>query len=129
MPSHVHKGRTSDDPSDLRIVAMLCLPSIIGTAFFLTGAIVLQVFGPGDAPPVEFGESTAPDRIEAAIGLFLPRSLTSNAVAPGRIEARAIERRSPIEFVVASHFPPGVGFGLEGGVHGQPEPQRRSDDL
>lgn len=70
MPSsHVDNGRTSEDISDLRIVAMLCLPSIIGTAFFLAGAIVQQVFGPGDAPPVEFGEPTAADRIKAAIGM------------------------------------------------------------
>ena len=38
---------------------LLSLPSIVGTAFFLTGAIVLEIFGPGAAPAngeVPYGE-------------------------------------------------------------------------
>jgi hypothetical protein len=70
MPSSHDNSRTSP-AHDFGVVLLLCLPSIVGTAFFLTGAIVLQVFGPGDAPPMNWGEATAADNVKMAIGGFV----------------------------------------------------------
>ena len=51
----------------LGLVALLSSPAIVGTGFFLTGAIVSKVFGPGHAPdPTR--EFTSADHIELALG-------------------------------------------------------------
>jgi hypothetical protein len=47
------------------------LPAIVGTAFFLTSVIVSEIFGPGVAPPVSFGEPTGADRLKDALGFGL----------------------------------------------------------
>lgn len=56
-------------------VALLSLPAIVGTAFFLTGVIVTEIFGPGVAPPVSFGEpeptGAAYLKMALGFGLFL----------------------------------------------------------
>ena len=49
----------------------LSLPTIVGTAFFLTGVIVSEIFGPGVAPADPFREPTVVERLKMALGFGL----------------------------------------------------------
>ena len=50
---------------------MLSLPTIVGTAFFLTGAIVLKIFGPGVAPAIQYGEVSYGERLKNTLGFYV----------------------------------------------------------
>jgi hypothetical protein len=72
-PTHTQRENPSAGSNRLLAVALLSLPAIVGTAFFLTGVIVTEIFGPGVAPPVSFDESepTGADRLKMVLGLVL----------------------------------------------------------
>jgi hypothetical protein len=53
-------------------VVLLSLPSIVGTAFFLTGVILTAIFGPGNAPAGDpFRELTAAEHVKLSIGFTI----------------------------------------------------------
>ena len=68
IPTHTQREASSTASNRLRAVVLLSLPTIVGTAFFLTGAIVLKVFGPGVAPPIQYGEASYGERVKMALG-------------------------------------------------------------
>ena len=72
MPrSHAPHDAPSTALNQFRVVVLLCLPSIFGTAFFLIGVLVSQMFGSGDAPGDPFRVPTAADHVKMAVGFTL----------------------------------------------------------
>jgi hypothetical protein len=69
--SHARHNAPSTALNMFRAVVLLSLPTIVGTAFFLIGVVVLKTVGPGDAPADPFGEPTAADRIRMAVAFTL----------------------------------------------------------
>ena len=68
IPTHTQLEASSTASDRLRAVVLLSLPTIVGTAFFLTGAIVLEIFGPGDAPAIHYGEVSYGERLKNTLG-------------------------------------------------------------
>ena len=72
-PTHTQPENPSAGSIRLLAVALLSLPAIVGTAFFLTSVIVTEIFGPGVAPPVSFEqtEPTGTERLKMVLGFGL----------------------------------------------------------